>query len=169
MYKIIDNCLDQETFLTLKNTLLGADFPWYLNSSKVFKNSVVPEKYNYQFTHTFYHNYAGSSDWLKVIIPLVTVINPAAIVRIKANLTPLTSSIIAYDFHVDEPWFIGKTAIYYVNSNDGVTILEDGTQIESVANRLVIFDQKTRHTGTTCTDEKVRCLINFNYIEHNND
>jgi hypothetical protein len=21
------------------------------------------------------------------------------------------------------------------------------------------------HTGTTCTDQKVRCVINFNYIE----
>ena len=165
MYKIIDNCLDQETFLTLKNTLLGADFPWYLNSSKVFKNSVVPEKYNYQFTHTFYHNYAGSSDWLKVIIPLVTVINPAAIVRIKANLTPLTSSIITYDFHVDEPWFIGKTAIYYVNTNNGYTEFENGQRIESVENRLVIFNSDTLHTGTSCTDEKVRCVLNLNYFE----
>ncbi len=168
MYKIIDNCLDQESFLTLRNALLGADFPWYLNSSKVFRNSVVPEKYNYQFTHTFYHNYTGSSDWLKVIAPLIAAVNPAAIVRIKANLTPSTPSIVTYDFHIDEPSFHGKTAVYYVNTNDGYTEFKDGQRVESIANRLVIFDSNTLHTGTSCTDEKVRCVLNLNYFDKTN-
>lgn len=164
MFEIFDNCLDQQDFFTLQNSLLGADFPWYLNGSKVFKNSVVPEKNNYQFTHTFYHNYTGSSDWLKVIAPLITLINPAAIVRIKANLTAATSSIITYDLHIDEPSFVGKTAIYYVNTNNGYTQLLDGQQIASVENRLAIFDSDILHTGTSCTDEKVRCVLNFNYF-----
>lgn len=165
MYKIIDNCLDQQSFSVLNNTLLGADFPWYLNSSKVFKNSVVPEKYNFQFTHTFYHNYAGSSDWLKVITPLIAVINPAAIVRIKANLTTVTPSIVTYDLHVDEPSFVGKTAVYYVNTNNGYTEFADGQRIESVENRLVVFDSNTLHAGTSCTDKKVRCVLNLNYFD----
>ncbi len=164
MYKIIDNCLDQESFLTLKNTLLGKDFPWYLNNSKVFKVSEVPSIYNYQFTHTFYYGHTRSSDWFKVIMPVLEVINPAAIVKIKANLTPVTSSIITYDFHVDQFSAHGMTAVFYVNTNNGYTEFKDGIKIQSIENRLVLFDSNTLHSGTTCTDEKVRCVLNFNYF-----
>ena len=123
----------------------------------------------YQFTHTFYKEYVVYSQFFPIVAPLIEKLNPECVIRIKANLNPRTDVRHTFPYHVD---FLSKssdrkTAIYYVNSNDGVTILEDGTEIESVANRLVIFDQKISHTGTTCTDQKVRCLINLNYIELN--
>ena len=55
-------------------------------------------------------------------------------------------------------------AIYYVNSNDGYTEFEDGTRIETIENRLLVFDSSLWHTGSTCTNAKVRCVINFNYF-----
>ena len=57
-----------------------------------------------------------------------------------------------------------QTAIYYVNSNDGYTLFEDGTKVESVGNRLVRFPTNIKHTGTTCTDANRRVLINFNWF-----
>ncbi len=56
-----------------------------------------------------------------------------------------------------------KTSIFYVNTNNGYTKFEDGTIVESVANRMVIFPANIKHTGTTCSDEKRRVVINFNY------
>ena len=56
------------------------------------------------------------------------------------------------------------TAILYVNSNNGYTLFEDGTKVESVENRIVLFDSNLRHTGTTCTEEKVRIVVNFNFF-----
>ena len=54
-------------------------------------------------------------------------------------------------------------AIYYVNSNDGYTEFRDGTKVESIANRLAIFPSTMEHTGSTCTNTKFRCVINFNF------
>ena len=56
------------------------------------------------------------------------------------------------------------TAIFYINDCNGYTKLEDGSVIESRANRLLTFPSDVRHLGATCTDEKRRVLINFNYI-----
>ena len=53
----------------------------------------------------------------------------------------------------------------YLNTNDGYTVFEDGTQIESVKNRILIFKTSLKHTGTNCTDQKRRVLINFNYYK----
>ena len=52
---------------------------------------------------------------------------------------------------------------YYVNSNNGYTLFEDGTRVESVANRYLRLSGDLRHTGTSCSDEDRRVLINFNY------
>ena len=60
---------------------------------------------------------------------------------------------------------ISKTAIFYINSNNGFTLFEsDNQKVESIENRLVIFDSFERHSGTNCTDEKYRAVINFNFI-----
>ena len=169
-YKIIDNVLPKPVADKVgEDLLVDARFPWYL--------SVVSAKYppdilnNYQFVHIFYNKYNITSTFFSIIAPIVDYLNPESIIRIKANLNPRTESRYKFEYHTDYESKSSdrKTAIYYVNSNDGITILEDGTEIESVANRLVIFDQKISHTGTTCTNQKVRCLINFNYIEFRND
>ena len=53
-----------------------------------------------------------------------------------------------------------------MNTNNGYTKFEDGTKVESVANRLVTFPASMMHTGTSCTDKKIRIVINFNYMEY---
>ena len=37
-------------------------------------------------------------------------------------------------------------------------------KIESIENRLVVFDSKTMHSGSTTNDSKARFVINLNYI-----
>ena len=83
--------------------------------------------------------------------------------RIKANLNVATKKHIKRDLHTDfdVPCI---TAIAYMNTNNGYTIFEDGTKIESVENRVLIFDSQLRHAGIPCTDEKRRVVINFNFI-----
>jgi hypothetical protein len=95
----------------------------------------------------------------------LNAIKPDRLIRIKANLSTVTEKRIEHAFHTDLDE-ASTTSIFYVNSNDGATILEDGTEIESVANRLLTFDSQVKHKGTTCTNEKVRCLINLNYVKN---
>jgi hypothetical protein len=168
-YTIIDDFLPQEISDNIKDYMTGrvARFPWYYNVSVTLPEDTNYSLNHHQFTHVFYKDLKPHSSDFGLMEPILDILKPRAIDRIKANLNPITSEKIVYPWHVDfsesdNPF--AKTAIYYVNTNNGVTMFEDGTEIESVQNRMVIFNQNMRHTGTTCTDTKIRCLINFNYI-----
>ena len=65
--------------------------------------------------------------------------------------------------HIDFD-FSHKGAILYINSCNGYTKLEDGTKIDSVANRILFFDPSTPHCSTTTSDTTARFNINFNYF-----
>jgi hypothetical protein len=171
-YEIIDNFLGEEEFAKIQSTMLSSNFPWYLNHSVTFncptheQDSVM----NYQFTHTFYTDSRPNSEHYILLQPLLKKLDPAAIVRIKANLIPVTADRIVYDFHRDFGTIINcKTAVFYINNNNGVTIFKDGGEVESVGNRFISFDSNMLHTGTSCTDKKVRCVININYFEKNKE
>jgi len=53
---------------------------------------------------------------------------------------------------------------YYLNSNDGYTLLQDGSKIESKENRIVLFEENTFYYETNCTDSTCRANITFNYF-----
>lgn len=165
-HKIIDNLLPNETFLQLQKNMLGPHIPWAYNSTIVTPGSyTVEDLHDFQFTHTFYKTHSPTSDWINVISPILEFINPSALVRIKANLLPRTEKHIIHEYHYDHNQFDGKIALFYVNTNNGYTIFKDETKIDSVENRLLIFDGNVLHTGTTCTDQRVRCVINFMFYE----
>ena len=82
--------------------------------------------------------------------------------RIKANLTFRTPTIEPALFHIDYP--DGKTAVFYINTNDGYTEFESGVRVSSVANRACIFDSNLKHRGTTHAEgDQQRIVVNFNY------
>ena len=57
-----------------------------------------------------------------------------------------------------------KTAVFYINTNNGYTEFENGVRVNSVANRVCIFDSNLRHRGTTHTEgDNQRIVVNFNY------
>lgn len=166
-YKIIDNLLDRKTFTLIQNELIGSNIPWYFNDLITATNTgKVEEVFNFQFTHTFYSNYHFASDKIAVLKPIINYLDPSAIVRIKANLLTRTDTIIEHEFHKDAEHFSGKIAIFYVNTNNGFTILQDGTKINSIENRLLILSPDVYHTGTSCTDQKTRVVINFMYYNY---
>lgn len=158
---IINDFLSSEIFDAIQKNFLSVDFPWYWCDYKVKNYSSLKEIDNCQFVHTFYENNERLSRW--DISPIIQQLNVNALVRIKANLTVGTHSIMKYGFHTDNDLNC-KTAIYYLNTNNGFTEFIDGTKVESVENRMVIFDSNIKHTGTTCTDSKRRVVLNINYF-----
>ena len=113
-----------------------------------------------------YQSYA-----LRYLVPLLDKIEPLALYRIQANLTLQQKEKCRSLFHIDS---VGDrkpksgsmtTSIFYMNSTNGPTILEDGTEIECRANRLVTYPSETYHAGVLCTDQLYRVVINFNYFE----
>ncbi len=57
----------------------------------------------------------------------------------------------------------GMTAVYYYNTNNGKTVFKNGHEVESVANRMVIFPNDWHHTGQYQTDAPVRYVLNLNW------
>ena len=83
--------------------------------------------------------------------------------RIQVNFYPHTERIKEYTSHQDTPYPI-NAAIFYINTCDGFTRLSDGTIIDSVENRLLLFDGSTFHNGTSTTTTIGRYIINFNFL-----
>ena len=61
--------------------------------------------------------------------------------------------------------FSHSGAILSLNTCDGYTKLKDGTKIDSVANRVLLFDASEEHCSTTTTNVSARINININYIQ----
>ena len=162
-YKIIDNALPQEEFENIKNNILNPDFPWNLTTAVVANQKVdFPIQASYYFTHLFWTGFKIEPQ-SQMFAPLLKLMDCHALMRIKANCYPSTTKAIAHDNHVDYP-FPHKGAIFYLNTNNGMTILEDKVEVESIENRLLLFDPSKPHASTTCTDTKCRINVNFNYL-----
>jgi len=161
MIKQIKNVIAKEQAIKIKEDFTSNNFPWYLTKGVVYKKDK-----NYQFTHNFYQNYLLKSNYVDLINPIINVINPSAIIRIKANLIVKNNKIIEHALHKDIDYAKNyKTAIYYVNTNNGYTKFKNGKKIYSEENKLIVFDGNNEHCGTTCYDEDYRIVINFNYFE----
>jgi len=122
---------------------------------------------HFQLVQQIFTDHTIISPAFQFIKPILDKEEVIGLSRIKANCLIKTEEQIIFDwaFHTDFSDLGDEaiTSIYYVNSNDGKTIFEDGKYVESKANRFVRFPHKLKHTGTTCTDEDRRVIINFNY------
>ncbi len=96
---------------------------------------------------------------------------------IRINVTTSSHENYMGAFHYDyqegdQPYQhkFGKTAILYLNTNNGGTKFndKDGLFVQSKANTLVRFPTSTPHAGVWCTDAKLRFVVNMNYEEHTN-
>ena len=166
MIKVIDDLLGKQDFQHIRDTLLNnSAFPWRFNDHKVQKDA-SDDIYDMQFVHMFYKDFMPKSEYFDILKPFLLLQRPNALIRVKANLTPPTPEIYQYGMHTDVPTngLPVKTAVYYVNDNDGATVFENGEKVGSVANRFVVFDADMLHAGTSCTNAKCRCVINFNFI-----
>ena len=166
-YEVIDNFLDEEYFDSLVTLLTDNDkegnriMPWFLQSS-ITKQRVVEDTLFYMI-HMFYDENRPVSPLCDKLIPLVKKLEVNCLLRIKANLYPNTHILQEHPMHEDYD-FSHSSAILSLNTCDGYTKLKDGTKIDSVANRMLLFDASEVHCSTTTTNVPARININFNYI-----
>jgi len=160
MFKVIDNFLPEQEYTNINDLLTDEYFPWYFNNYK--SSATIQELFEYQFLHIFYDKDTVNSDHFNSLEPLLNKLNYLSLIRIKANLNPITQNLITYKPHVDQT-FKCKVALYYVNTNNGYTMVK-GKKIESKKNRIVLLDSATEHYGTNSTDCNNRIVINFNYF-----
>ena len=159
--KVIDNFLEKEEFLNIKNILESWDFPWFFQKKINYNHS--ENDLDCYFTHNIFNQKSGRSSYYNVINPILNKLNFKSLIRVKCNLYPRTKKIEINKSHVDYE-FEHKGAIFYINTNDGGTIIEDNKKIDSVENRILFFNSSLLHSSTTTTNSKARININFNYF-----
>ena len=168
--QVIDNFLEPEEFRELQERLFHPDehgfrtFPWYTGWGV---ND--PSDDYFQFNHIFYADHGPQSDKTDMILPIVLKLpNLLSLLRVKGNLLTRTPNHDFHGYHIDLDDAQGlphKSAIFYCNTNNGWTQFENGKKVESIANRMVMFDGQLKHCSVSQTDEPFRVVINFVYIE----
>ena len=186
-YEVIDNFLSDSDFTELKNIILPTsipgdwgNLPWIYQGSNVVRGDdnydepshlkkvtdIEPLNlmHDWYFAHllSFSSTYIPHPPFLNVFL---NKISPLAVYRIQANFTVQQEKRMRSLFHIDRslaPSMV--TSIFYMNTTNGPTILEDGTEIDCRANRLATFPYDTYHSGVMCTDQPYRIVINLNYF-----
>ena len=165
--EVIDNFLSEYQFKQINNVILTENFPWYWNDKTLRADDHNYNPKDYQFVHRLFDLDDGGilADYYSLCDIMQQRLGVRELDRIKINLLSRTFFHRKGGMHIDlsEVTSIQKTAIFYVNTNNGWTEFKKGGKVKSVANRIVIFDSNLEHTGVTCTDEKRRVVINFNY------
>ena len=158
MIQIIDNFLPEEEFKSIQSFMMGGEFNWFYKEGMTYKDDGL-----FYMVHMFYQPDVGSnSEYLPIWNTFMNKVEAKKCMRIKANLTFKTPTIEPRPLHYD--FSVGKTAVFYINNNNGYTEFESGVRVKSVANRVCIFDSNLQHRGTTHTeDDHQRIVVNFNY------
>ena len=159
--EIIDNFLPSSQFEKIQSYMIGdGNFPWFYNNGIVDEDDGLS-----QLIHLFYHPKGTISRCYSLILPILTRLRVSEIYKIKANLIPRTAFRRKTRYHIDGDglWKGKKTAILYLNTTNGYTSFKGYRNVKTVANRMVIFPNEMEHRAVTCTNKKVRSVINFNY------
>lgn len=162
MLDIKDNFLNDVYFKSIKEEVLGTSFPWYLQKGVNYSTDG-----HTQMTHIIYNHNVVQSRFYENLLPFFSELKAIHLVRVKFNLIYRQEKIIEHGLHIDiediRPGM--KTAILYMNTNNGYTIFENGEKVNSLENRVVSFDAGLKHSGTTNNCEQhYRCVLTVNYF-----
>ena len=158
MIQIIDNFLPEEEFKSIQSFMMGGEFRWFYG-----KGRVTEDDGEFHMVHMFFQpEVGGNSEHLPIWNTFMNKVGAKKCERIKANLTFKTPTIETSPFHTD--FADMKTSVFYINTNNGYTEFENGVRVNSVANRVCIFDSNLFHCGTTHSEgDHQRVVVNFNY------
>jgi len=161
MPKVINNFFKKKDFKKIKETILSPYFGWYSQIGVTYGKRKKEKEI--LFCHNFYcDNKVNSQFFSSVIQPFIDRYKISKLIRAKLNLYPQTKKIIKHKFHVDQN-YSHQVLLFYFNSNDGKTLFKN-KEVKSVENTAVIFDGKTKHASTTCTNKPYRLTLNLNYL-----
>ena len=166
-YKIIDNFLREDIFEEVKNNFYSDKISW------VFKNFIAYPGDNLEgicFTQSLYNEgEIRFAQYFSIVEPLIQKIQIKNLHRALLNLSPRQKTNIPSGIHNDHE-FEHYVLIYYIDTNNGSTILYNGNkkiEVECIENRALIFDGSLPHQGIMQTDTLTRSNINLTFSSFN--
>ena len=172
---VIDNFLDKDDFIELKEIWTHENTTWNLTpgiSADDSTNAIKNPLDNYMFNHLVYKDNRIFSDAFEKVY---SILHPhmnemfgnafRVITRIKVNMYTRTHEVQNHPWHVDSQDIVGlRGLLLCFNTCDGYTGFDDGTEINSVENRGILFDATERHHSTSCSNAPYRLNMNINYV-----
>ena len=174
-YQVIDNFLPDQTFRELQELIVWNDEFAFLfkqhvangPSSDKFDKSIETQNWSWYGVHQLYNHIplsplcnSTTATFLEQFEKLEVV---RALIRSKVNFYPWTDKVYEHAKHSDYP-YEHKAAVYSLNTCDGYTRMPNGDKVDSVENRIVLFDGSKPHASTTTSNAKGRFNINFNWV-----
>jgi len=155
--QVIDNYLPKDKFEYIKNIFFDSEnnFPWYFNDFIADKK----DNSDFYFSHYLYDHNTIISSFFEKIVP---ILNQQKLYRAKCNLYTKKQERIYTKYHIDLP-YPHMVMLYNINTNNGFTSFEDGTEICSKENQVILFNGEIKHRSVSQTDERVRININIDY------
>ena len=137
-YKEIENFLDTDKFIKIKDTIINENFPWYYKSDNEVEGGY--------FSHALFHDNEVTSTFNKILTSdIYKVLNPVAVIGARANL--LLSSL-----------FCGKKSEWHTDYDNNIKF------IKAKENKLLVMKGHLLHRALPSSVEK-RYILNFNYFE----
>lgn len=172
---VIDNFLDKDDFIELKEIFVHENTTWQITpgiSANDSTNAMRNPLDNYMFNNLVFKDnriFSDSFEKCEAILnyKLRSLLGNdfRTIIRMKVNLYTRTHEVQEHPWHVDHNSMQGLMGcLLCFNTNDGYTGFEDGTQVDSVENRAIIFDATEKHHSTSCSNAPYRLNMNINYV-----
>ena len=167
--QIFNNFLDQEVFLEIKKFIMSPRCQWRYVNYIAHKDGRDNDNDGY-FVHSFkdchpqtFEDRYPESPHFPLISKILDKIKYQNILRIRSSLYPRRDVQKPDPFHIDYD-FPHKVCIFYVNTNNGYTMFENGEKIPSVENQLATFDGNEKHCSVVQTDTSARYIVNINIL-----
>ena len=157
--KVIENYLNDADFEFIKSLVFDNDFPWFYKKDIAYHEEESSNFY-YQVHLLYTDNHPNSPHYDRIIHYFDFY---KCLYRVKINMYPNQGEFIEHPMHTDFE-FKHKAALFSLNDCDGYTKFEDGSIVESVANRMIFFDPTKKHCSTNTMNTDRRVNINFNYF-----
>ena len=177
--KIFDDFICPTYYRNVRDFLCGTTCDWFYQDDLSQTKSGKVEEFG--FGRNIFELPDGATTpnnifFLPLLYQIQDAVNGSSIVRARGDLTTLKHSF-QHSPHVDivditQPYI---TTIFYVNDSDGDTVVFNETnrsyeyteqkRIQPKANRLLTFDGKFYHTGSSPTKHSIRVVINSNYTQ----
>jgi hypothetical protein len=192
---ILDGLLPYSLEQKIYNTVTNIEFDWHYNPNISIPEKEITEKAmindsNIRDTGAFVHSFHSNQQkfdtrYYESVLPIMYFVEKETdlkvfnVERVRGVFAPKEPHLKGFYNvpHIDNE-LPHKTLIYYVNDNDGDTILFKEKYISGIVNtskktidysvepkkgRILIFDGLTFHTGKIPSNN-IKLLLNFNFV-----
>ena len=178
---IINDFLTPSYHTHILNELDSSNYAWFYQSDITYQNTRESTPGDFGFANWITRDGINWSNafYMPFCYKIKDILECSTIGRVRLDMTCYNPGGRIHEAHVDSevPHY---SAVYYVNDSDGDTIIYDQQfqgnpnppleltekrRIDPKANRLLLFNGKYFHTGSSPAKNKNRIIINGNYFK----